>query len=122
MGAPLRFHLEKLRAMREPDCLGKGQRHKGATFVSPSGLSLGVAGEVNLNTLRQQAFTPALTTTGQDGAAAFGLHPSAEAELLFTCPLGRLICAFGVHKPENSIGKRAETLPGPPLMSTGSST
>lgn len=124
VGAPLRLHPEKLRASRKPDGLGKGQRHKGATFNQParrseerpadSELSLSMAREVNFNALRQQALAAALTTAGKDGAAALGLHAFAEPELLFTGALGRLVGTF--HKP----GKRAETLAAPPPLSTGS--
>jgi len=81
-------------------------------------LSLGMAREVNLHALGQQAFTTALTTAGKDGATIFGCHAGAEPELLFTGAFGRLVGAF--HKSLNSFGKRAETLPAPPPMSTGS--
>jgi hypothetical protein len=92
----------------------------GATFVALSGLGLGVAREVDLNALGKEAFTPTLTAASKDGAATFGFHTGAESELLFARPLGRLVGAFGIHKLGNSIGKRAETLPAPPPLSTGS--
>ena len=43
-------------------------------------LSLGMAREVNLHALGQQAFTTALTTAGKDGATIFGCHAGAEPD------------------------------------------
>lgn len=93
--------------MRQADGLGKGQRHTGATFGSPGNqeLGLGVAGEVNLHALGQEAFTTALTAAGQDGAAALGFHAGAEPELLFARPFGRLVGAF--HKPLKFVWKKS---------------
>jgi len=85
--------------------------------VNPK-LRLGMAREVNLHALRQQALAAALAAAGKDGAAVLGCHAGAEPELLLAGAFGRLVGAF--HKPGNSIGKRAQTLATPRLLSTGS--
>ncbi len=56
--------------------------------------------------LREQAFTALLTAASKNGASLFGRHPGAEAKLLLTGPLGRLVGAF--HNPEIC---GSETLP-----------
>lgn len=59
-------------------------------------LRLGVAGEMDFDTLRQQALAATLTATSENGASALGFHPRAETKLLLACALTGLIGAF--HK------------------------
>ena len=62
---------------------------------------------MNLDPLREQTLASALTTTAQDGATAFGLHASTEAELAFTRALGRLVGALHIGKVLKELGQRA---------------
>lgn len=57
--------------------------------------------EVTLDTFRQEAFSTALTTTGEGGASTFAFHSRAKTMLLFSRAFGRLISSF--HKPENQF-------------------
>lgn len=66
--------------------------------VAIRALRLGVPGVMNLNTLRQEALTTALTTAGENRTTTLGLHTGSETELAFTGPLGRLIGAFHIPK------------------------
>lgn len=86
-------------------------------------LGFGVAGVMDFNTLRQQALASTLTTTAQDCAAAFGLHPRAEAELALARTFAGLIGALHILKNSksgigelgsiSSIVKRLNDLPPP---------
>jgi hypothetical protein len=62
------------------------------------------------DTFGQQTFAPALTPSGERGAAAFRFHARAEAVLALAGTLGRLVSAF--HKAGQSSRRdwRAVTL------------
>jgi len=61
---------------------------------------------MDLNALRKEAFAALTATTAQNGATAFGLHASTEAELAFARAFGRLIGALHVLKVLNDSGRR----------------
>jgi hypothetical protein len=63
--------------------------------------SLGVTREVTQDTLRQEAFSTALTATGEGGPPTFAFHSRAKTMLLFSRAFGGLIRSF--HKPENQF-------------------
>jgi hypothetical protein len=67
-----------------------------------------MAGEVDFDTLRQEALTTTLPTAAQDSAAAFGLHTGAETKLLFARALAGLIGAFHKNLAKSGIGEDAE--------------
>ncbi len=60
-------------------------------------VEIGLTLEMHFDALRKETLATALTATRQNGPTALGLHTCAEAKLLFTSPLGRLISAF--HNP-----------------------
>jgi len=66
----------------------------------PRRSGLGVTGEMDFDTLRQKPLATTLAATAQNGSAALGFHPRAEAKLLFARALARLIGAF--HSSEIS--------------------
>jgi hypothetical protein len=49
-----------------------------------------MAGEMDLDALRQEAFTSALAPPGESGAPTFSAHPRAKSVLLFPCALRAL--------------------------------
>jgi hypothetical protein len=55
---------------------------------------VGLALEVNFNTLGQKTLTSMLTAAGQNGSAVFSFHPRAESELLLPSALRGLVRAF----------------------------
>lgn len=57
-------------------------------------LSLGMTGEMNLDTLRQEALTSDLAAAGKGRATGLGFHASPKAMLLLARALGRLVSAF----------------------------
>jgi hypothetical protein len=57
---------------------------------SDDSLGLGVPRVMNFHTLRQEPFPTALTTTCEDGAAAFGAHARTKSVLTFPGALGAL--------------------------------
>jgi hypothetical protein len=62
---------------------------------------------VDFDTLRQEALATALPTAAQNGTAALGLHPRAEAKLLFARALAGLIGAFHKNLAKSGIGEIA---------------
>ena len=84
------------------------ERSRAERGIEKDGLGLGVACEMELNTLRQETLASTLTTTAQDGATAFGLHAGTEAKLAFARALGWLIGALHVVKVlRNRVGENA---------------
>lgn len=82
-----------------------------------SRLGFGMAGEVDFDTLRQQALAAALAAAAQNGAPTLGLHPRAKAKLLLPGALAGLVGAF--HMLEKSrIGEddRFFTIVNPLLL------
>jgi len=69
-------------------------------------LSLGVAGVMDLDPLREETLATALATTAQNGATAFGLHAGTEAELAFARALRGLVGALHVVKVLKESGRR----------------
>ena len=62
-------------------------------------VEVGLTLKVKFYALWQQAFTAVLAAPGEDCPSVFGLHPSAETELLFARALGRLVGAFHIRVP-----------------------
>ena len=84
------------------------ERSRAERGIEKDGLGLGVACEMELNSLRQETLASMLTTAAQDGATVFGLHAGTEAELLFARALGWLIGALHVVKVlRNRVGENA---------------
>ncbi len=74
-----------------------------------SRLGFGMAGEVDFDTLWQQALAAALAAAAQNGAPTLGLHPRAKAKLLLPGALAGLVGAF--HMLEKSrIGENGDFL------------
>ena len=72
-------------------------------------------GVMPFGSLRQEAFTAALTATSQGGTPALGFHSSTETMLTFPCPLGWLISAFhalvlGGADFESGYGRKVQTI------------
>ncbi len=59
-----------------------------------------MAGEVDFDTLWQEALAAALAAAAQNGAPTLGLHPRAKAKLLLPCTLTWSVGAF--HMLEKS--------------------
>jgi hypothetical protein len=57
--------------------------HRLEANATAGALGLGVSGVVTLRSLREQAFTAALTAASESGPAAFGLHARTESVLTF---------------------------------------
>ena len=55
-----------------------------------------MAGKVNFDTLREEAFASPLAAAVQGGASGLGRHARAETKLLLARAFGRLVGAF--HK------------------------
>lgn len=58
----------------------------------------GMAGKVNLNTLRHETLAANATTTTENVPTVDSFHAGAEPELLFASALGGLVGAFAGHR------------------------
>ncbi len=69
-----------------------------------------MAGERNLDALRQEPLAPALATAGQSRATPFSFHAGTKPVLALTRPLGRLV------GPLHGIDERREIRDNAPLV------
>ena len=79
--------------------LGRGAKGGTALLALHEGLGrvvvlVGLALEMDFHALGQKPLAATLAATGKNGAAVFGFHPRAEAELLLASALGGLVGAF----------------------------
>ena len=123
-GNAMALEVLKLRRAPEPDRLWEPETHRWERIrmnagrsaqleaVASGALRLGVPGVMNLDALRQEALTTALTAAGENRTTTLGLHTGSETELAFAGPLGRLIGAFHIPKVVRSGWKKRRNCSG----------